>query len=184
MLWVEQPVSLSRVEMVLPRQCLSTKVSHVVVVNDCIMQSAGYALPEAVMRTDFAGRDLTNWMVRLLSERDYAFTTTAERELVREMKEKYTYVASNFEEEMKPPMHVRKRQQAYKLPDGQEILLGSELFRCPEALFHPAMAGQQEPGIAELAYDTIMKSDVHIRSIYYGNILLTGGRFHCVHRRS
>lgn len=128
------------------------------------------------MRNDIGGRDLTEWMSRLLAERGYAFTTTAERELVREMKEKHAYVAANFDEEMLLAGRTKKFQQSYKLPDGQEIPLGSELFRCPEALFQPAMAGQEGPGIAELIYNAIMNSEVHIRSIFYTNILLSGGR--------
>jgi actin-related protein len=116
-------------------------------------------------------------MVRLLAERGYSFTTTAEREIVREIKEKLGYIALDFEQEMTITNRSKRVEANYELPDGQKITIGKERFRCAEALFKPTMLGQQEPGIAELLFDTIMKVDIDQRKDLYNNIILSGGRF-------
>ncbi|CAF4076378.1 unnamed protein product, partial [Adineta steineri] len=144
-------------------------------VTQIIPIDEGYRITNAVSRLDLGGRDLTNWLVRLLAERGYSFATVAEREIVRDIKEKHTYVALDFEQEMATAKHSKKIKQSYHLPDGQEITIDNERFRCPEALFQPRMIGQQELGIVELLHSSIMKCEVDLRSTFYYTILVCGG---------
>ncbi|XP_072101496.1 actin, macronuclear-like isoform X1 [Mobula birostris] len=133
----------------------------------------GYCLPHAVYRFDLAGRDITQYFVRILMEVGHSFISSAEREIVKDIKEKLCYVAID------PQLEMRRRredvQKEYKLPDGNVIQIQSQRFRAPEILFSPACVGFECPGVHRLVFKSISKCDIDLRKYLHSNVLLSGG---------
>ena len=146
-------------------------VSHTVPIFE------GYTIPHAIMRMDLAGRDLTETMQTMLTERGMQLTSSSEKEIARDIKEKLCYVAYDFDKEMKESQDSSKLEKNYEMPDGKVIQVNSERFRVPEVLFNPSLIGRElsANGVHDAVYQTISKCDVDLRRDLYNNVVLSGG---------
>ena len=53
----------------------------------------GYYLPHAIKRVDLGGRDITQYLMKLLNQRGYSLRTSAEKDLVNDIKAKMCHLA-------------------------------------------------------------------------------------------
>ena len=144
----------------------------------------GYELSSSIIMY-LGGRDINDYLIKILNEVGVSLTTTAEREIAKDIKVKTCYVALDFEMEKS-----YYSDMSYEMPDGVEIKIKDQRFRAPEILFHPEMCGkevvslnlnsfsEEKPdGIDKKCYDSIEKSNIefNIKRDLYKNIILTGG---------
>lgn len=102
---------------------------------------------------------MTEHLQLLLRKSGIPLYTSAEKEIVRFIKEKTCYVSLN-------PVKQEKElavETDFVLPDGQVIKLGNERFRAPEILFNPDIIGLEVPGIHQVVVDSINRCDLDLR---------------------
>ncbi|CAK0842607.1 unnamed protein product [Prorocentrum cordatum] len=123
----------------------ASHMSHTVLIYE------SYALPHAILRLDLAVRDPTEHLVEFLTERCFFFfffTST----------EKLCYIRIDFDLEMKAAVESSDKEKTYELPD-ENMTMGSERFRCPEVLFQPKFVGQEDSGIPDTTFQSLMGDD-------------------------
>ncbi|KAK3679048.1 Centractin [Recurvomyces mirabilis] len=149
-------------------------VSHAVPVYE------GFAITNSIRRIDVAGRDITEHLQTLLRKSGSVFHTSAEKEIVKQIKETTSYVALDPKKEEKEWQAASNRSGEskavdYVLPDGQHLKVGAERFRAPEILFDPEIIGLEWPGLHQIVVDAINRTDMDLRKALYANIVLSGG---------
>jgi len=144
-------------------------------VTNAVPVYEGFILPHAVTRIDVAGRDITEYLQLLLRKAGHNFHTSAELEVVKDIKEKICFVAFNIEKIDKEDSEDVEPEHSYKLPDGNVIQVGAEKFRAPEVLFNPGLIGLEYVGIHQCLVNSISKCDLDIRRSLFSDIVLAGG---------
>lgn len=144
-------------------------VTHIVPVYE------GFALPHLTKRLDVAGRDVTQYLIKLLQLRGYYFNRTADFETVRQIKEKLCYVGYDLKLEQRLALETTILVEPYELPDGRVIKVGAERFEAPEALFEPSRIDVEAGGMAEQLFNTINGAAQDTRTEFYNHIVLSGG---------
>lgn len=156
----------------------------------------GYSVVNGMARSNIAGRYITHYLMKILCDKakesndkysKYLFTGSADRELVRDIKEKLGYTALNFQKEMEDEDNLSSKQENinYELPDGQVVTIDRERFRCTEIMFNPNLMFDDNnnknngngkfKSVQQLVYDSINCCEKDVQSQMYPNIVLAGG---------
>ncbi|KAM6160890.1 LOW QUALITY PROTEIN: actin, cytoplasmic-like [Erethizon dorsatum] len=135
----------------------------------------GCPLHQSTFQLDVAGQDLTSYLLQLLTERGNLLVGTADREYIRNMKERCCYVALDFDKEKMKANNPPSCPQQFNLPDGQEISLGQGAFFCPEALFQTNLIGRSTLGIHMMVTQCITSCNPTLWKTLFGHIILSGG---------
>ena len=89
----------------------------------------GKIVSAGVRMHEIAGKYLSDYFLKIISERGYNFISVAEREMGVDMKHKLCYVALDVEEEMRKAASSSALDRSYELPSGGLFTFGNERFR-------------------------------------------------------
>ena len=143
-------------------------------VTHCIPVSDGAILKHNIERMDIAGRHITEYLVRLLQKKGYAFNSSADFDFVRELKEKYCFVSNDIESDRKLERQTTYYNSYHLLPDETRIRISDEKFEAPEILFNPSLIGKEYDGIPIMMMKSINKCPIDCRPGLYAGIVLSG----------
>ena len=143
-------------------------------VTHCIPISNGTILRNYIEKLNIAGRHITEYLIRLLQVKGYAFNSSSDFEFVRELKEKLCFVSNDIELDRKLDKETTFFNSFYLLPDGSRIRISNEKFEAPEILFNPHLFGKDLEGIAEIVHKSINSCPIDSRVGLYKTMVLSG----------
>jgi actin beta/gamma 1 len=130
----------------------------------------GIPLSRGVSRLPLGALDVTEYLIESTAKHGHCWSTTLERMLASDLRERICYVAEDYEQAMGSTSPLAT--ETYQLPDGEVVTVDSGGILAPEILFKPRLAKLNESGIHLHAFDSIAKCDSSIRNILYQNIVL------------
>eukprot|EP01083_Nonionella_stella_P314194 1130931_1 len=158
----------------------------------------GYPLRDKFKTMNIAGNYITDYMEYLLAKKGHSLSEkkkicqyslseylvpisiSEKRMICRDIKEKLSFVAMDYDHELKKATEsVADIALNYELPlilpDGKVLSIDTERFQCIEPLFDPKLVGVDSGGIHQVLYDTVMGCDADIHMDLFENIVLAGG---------
>eukprot|EP00354_Favella_ehrenbergii_P006515 CAMPEP_0170465762 /NCGR_PEP_ID=MMETSP0123-20130129/9981_1 /TAXON_ID=182087 /ORGANISM="Favella ehrenbergii, Strain Fehren 1" /LENGTH=372 /DNA_ID=CAMNT_0010731733 /DNA_START=66 /DNA_END=1180 /DNA_ORIENTATION=- len=136
----------------------------------------GFSIPHAVEKMEIAGRVVTDYCQKLLLEAGHSFTSSAELETVKDIKEKLCFVAQDYDSEHAAATSSSALDETYSLPDKSVIpIKGTIRLQTAELLFKPELNGKSCKSMPQLAWASVSASDVDVRRDLLKNVILSGG---------
>ena len=135
----------------------------------------GYPVAQGVLRFDYGGKDITNYLSSLLVEEGDYSLGPGDVATVEAMKRKHAFASMDYEKDLHTKgegLEMLHRSFSY---EGKDYNLTRSRFRCAEGLFKPQLMGKQAIGLHAAVFHSIGKCDIEMRDDLWSNVVLCGG---------
>ena len=150
-------------------------VTHVIPIVD------GFVLSNAIRHVPLAGRDVTQFLLKQIREREAGLPAEEALLLAQRIKEQHCYICKDIAEEFNkfdanPKKYITKHEDVTRKGTAFTVDVGPEKFLGPEIFFTPEMFdARYTKSLPELVNDIILNCPVDARKPLYKNIVLSGG---------
>ena len=139
------------------------------VTQSCVIYD-GYTIPCSNTRINFGGKDVSEYLQYLLNRKGYELNNSDGFQITKKIKEEIGEISIDGVNNNK-----NNEIKKYILPDDTEIDIGNERFLAPEILFNPLLKEYEYPGLHEIIFESINKTNINLKKNLYNYILLSGG---------
>lgn len=143
---------------------------------------SGYVMQQAIQHIPLAGRDITNFVLERLRERNEPISSDDALSVAQRVKERYCYIAKDMAREFDlfdsnlPKYVIRHRELDRRTGKAYTFDVGYEQFLGPELFFHPEIfSSEWTTPLPEVVDKAIWSCPIDCRRPLYRNIVLSGG---------
>lgn len=134
-----------------------------------------YVITDGISTFPIAGREITRRLEIEYKNSLQLNNVDNHYWMSQRIKEKFSRVFESTEEYEKFIESNLWMAQSFKLPDGNSLSVGKEVFEFPEAIFNPSLININCKNLPLTVLDSINKCDISARKELYNNIIVGGG---------
>lgn len=128
---------------------------------------------QGIIKNSLGSVDVSEYLRNLLLRYGQSLEFSAQKEILREIKEQNCYVALNPDKEREQGL---KDTAEYPLPDGETIPIDGETrYQAAEVLFQPGLLGYNIQGVPQLVIQALSRIDFTWRREMIEHVVVCGG---------
>jgi actin-related protein len=128
----------------------------------------GYSIPSSFIRSNFGGKDVSDYTRKLLKLKGVDLISDTEKLLLHEIKKKY--LQCNLDKKKEDNIPTK-----YILPDLNSVQITDERYLATKVLLNPSLVGKNCLGLSQMIVTCVEKINSDLREKMSSTIRLTGG---------
>lgn len=150
-------------------------VTHVIPIVE------GFVLSNCIRHIPLAGRDITEFVVKILREREPGMPLDGSVAIAQHIKEQHCYICKDIAEEFNkydanPKKYITKHEEYTSTGTLVQVDVGPEKFLGPEIFFTPEIFDPKyTDSLPQLVYDIIVNCPIDAQTALFKNVVLSGG---------